>query len=153
MRRVFASALALACACVCSTAMAQPNPCDPGGTGGCTGTTGAGGGASSAGGGGGGGSATSASKHHQAAAHRVKGAVSSDDATAKSIVIHPATGADLTIKVNDKTTYWIGKKKGSSDDLKVGANVVILYRTDGADNWATNVKIYMAATVAKTGSR
>jgi hypothetical protein len=99
------------------------------------------------------GTTTTPAKKSHAAAHSVKGSVASVDATAKSFVVHPATGADVTLKVNDKTTYWVGKKKGTWDDVKVGANVKSSYHPDGTDNWALAVHISaaMATPAAKTG--
>jgi hypothetical protein len=96
---------------------------------------------------------TTTTKKSHAAAHSVKGSVASVDATAKSFVVHPATGADVTLKVNDKTTYWVGKKKGTWDDVKVGANVHSSYHPDGTDNWALRVQVSAAsaAPAAKTG--
>lgn len=96
---------------------------------------------------------TTPAKKSHAASHNVKGSVASVDATAKSFVVHPATGADVTLKVNDKTTYWVGKKKGTWDDVKVGANVHSSYHPDGTDNWALAVHISAAAAApaAKTG--
>jgi hypothetical protein len=96
---------------------------------------------------------TTTTKKSHAASHSVKGSVASVDATAKSFVVHPATGADVTLKVNDKTTYWVGKKKGTWDDVKVGANVRSSYHPDGTDNWALAVHIMAekAAPAAKTG--
>jgi len=95
---------------------------------------------------------TKTTKHHKAAAaKRFKGEVASVDATAKSFVVHPAKGADVTLKVNDKTTY---SPKGKTwDDVKAGAAVSGGYKNDGTDNWATSVKFAAekAAAPAKTG--
>ncbi len=91
-------------------------------------------------------------KHKKAAAAKhYKGEVASVDATAKSFVVHPAKGADVTLKVNDKTTY---SPKGKGwDDVKAGAAVSGGYKNDGTDNWATSVKFAAekAAAPAKTG--
>jgi hypothetical protein len=95
--------------------------------------------------------ATKTTKHHKAAASkRYKGEVASVDATAKSFVVHPAKGADMTLKVNDKTTY---SPKGKGwDDVKAGATVSGGYKNDGTDNWATSVKVGATmAPAAKTG--
>lgn len=84
---------------------------------------------------------TGATPHTHAASRSVHGTVASADATAKSFTVHPTTGSDVTVKVNDKTTYWVGKKKGTWDDVKVGASVVVNYHNDGADNWALRVVV------------
>jgi hypothetical protein len=95
---------------------------------------------------------TKTAKHHKAAAAKhYKGEVASVDATAKSFVVHPAKGADITLKVNDKTKY---SPKGKGwDDVKAGAAVSGGYKNDGTDNWATSVKFAAekAAAPAKTG--
>lgn len=65
-----------------------------------------------------------------------KGTVASVDAAAKSFVVHPAKGADVTLKVNDKTKYPKGK---SWDDVKANAKVSATFRNDGTDNWALTV--------------
>ena len=76
-------------------------------------------------------------KHH-AANKSYHGTVASVDATAKSFVVHPAKGADLTLKVNDKTKY---SPKGKGwDDVKADAKVSGSYHNDGTDNWAVTVK-------------
>ncbi len=85
-----------------------------------------------------------------------KGTVASVDATAKSFVVHPAKGDDVTLKVNDKTTYSKGK---SWDDVKADAKVSGTCHKDGADNWAVSVhfpamakaKAEKAPAAAKTG--
>lgn len=90
-----------------------------------------------------------AGKKH-AAAHTYKGTVASVDATAKSFVVHPAKGADITLKVNDKTKY---SPKGKGwDDVKADAKVSGSYHNDGTDNWALTVKFWpeKAAKPAKT---
>ena len=67
-----------------------------------------------------------------------KGTVASVDATAKSFVVHPAKGDDVTLKVNDKTKY---SPKGKGwDDVKADAKVSGACKKDGADTWATSVK-------------
>ncbi|HVR10054.1 MAG TPA: hypothetical protein VMW75_18560 [Thermoanaerobaculia bacterium] len=83
-----------------------------------------------------------------------KGTVASVDATAKSFVVHPAKGDDVTLKVNDKTKY---SPKGKTwDDVKADAKVSGTCHKDGADNWAVTVKFWpeakaKAAPAAKTG--
>ena len=92
---------------------------------------------------------TKPAKHHKAAAtKRYKGEVASVDATAKSFVVHPAKGADVTLKVNDKTKYSKGQTWA---DVTTGAAVSGTYKNDGADNWATSVKVAAAPAAAKTG--
>ena len=83
---------------------------------------------------------TTKSTHHKKAAksHSVKGTVAPVDATAKSFVVHPAKGEDVTVKVNDKTKY-IPKSK-TWDDVKADAKVTVSYHNDGTDNWALTVK-------------
>jgi hypothetical protein len=94
---------------------------------------------------------TKTTKKHTAAAHKsYKGTVASVDATAKSFVVHPAKGADITLKVNDKTKY---SPKGKGwDDVKADAKVSGSYHNDGTDNWALTVKFWpeKAAKPAKT---
>jgi hypothetical protein len=88
----------------------------------------------------------------RSATKRYKGEIASVDTTAKSFVVHPAKGADITLKVNDKTTY---SPKGKGwDDVKAGAAVSGGYKNDGTDNWATSVKFAAekAAAPARTGS-
>jgi hypothetical protein len=92
---------------------------------------------------------TKPAKHHKAAAtKRYKGEVASVDATAKSFVVHPKKGADVTLKVNDKTKYAKGQ---TWDDVKAGASASGSYKNDGTDNWATSVKVAAAPAAAKTG--
>jgi len=83
---------------------------------------------------------TTKTHHKKAAAHKsVKGTVASVDATAKSFVVHPAKGDDVTLKVNDKTKYT---PKGQTwDDIKVDCKVVCSYKNDGTDNWAISCSI------------
>jgi hypothetical protein len=88
---------------------------------------------------------TTTTKTHKkkAAGHSVKGAVASVDATGKSFVVHPAKGADVTVKVNDKTKY---SPKGKTwDDVTADAKVTVSYHNDGTDNWALTVKFWPAA--------
>jgi hypothetical protein len=84
---------------------------------------------------------TTKSTKHTAAAHKsYKGTVASVDATAKSFVVHPAKGADITLKVNDKTKY---SPKGKGwDDVKADAKVSGTFHNDGTDNWAVTVKFW-----------
>jgi hypothetical protein len=94
---------------------------------------------------------TTTTKKHTASAKSVHGSVAAVDATSKSITVHPKTGADVTVKANDKTTYWNGKAKGSWDDVKQGGMVSVSYHNDGTDNWALKVRI-MADKSATTGT-
>jgi Ni/Co efflux regulator RcnB len=95
---------------------------------------------------------TKTTKHHKkaAATKKYKGEVASVDATAKSFVVHPAKGDDVTLKVNDKTKY---SKGHTWDDVKAGAAVSGSYKNDGTDNWAITVNFPKAAAApaAKTG--
>ncbi len=101
---------------------------------------------------------TKTTKKKAAAHHTYKGTVASVDATAKSFVVHPAKGADVTLKVNDKTTY---SPKGKGwDDVKADAKVSGSYHNDGTDNWALSVKFWPEpkakaekAPAAKSGSK
>lgn len=83
-----------------------------------------------------------------------KGTVASVDATAKSFVVHPAKGDDVTLKVNDKTKY---SPKGKTwDDVKADAKVSGTCKKDGADTWAVTVhfaaeKKAKAEPAAKSG--
>jgi hypothetical protein len=89
---------------------------------------------------------TTTKSHKKAAAHcTFKGSVASVDATAKSFVVHPAKGDDVTLKVNDKTKYGKGK---TWDDVKADAMVSGTCKKDGADTWAVSVK-FAAAKKAK----
>jgi hypothetical protein len=93
---------------------------------------------------------TTKTTKHAAAHHTYKGTVTSVDATAKSFVVHPAKGADVTLKVNDKTKY---SPKGKGwDDVKADAKVSGSYHNDGTDNWALTIKFWpeKAAKPAKT---
>jgi hypothetical protein len=93
-------------------------------------------------------------KHPHAAGRYYKGKVVSADAAAMSFFVHPATGADVTLKVNDKTKY---RPQGKGwDDVKAGAAVSGTYKNDGTDNWATTVRFpapAAAAPAAKTTGR
>jgi hypothetical protein len=94
---------------------------------------------------------------HAAKNKSVKGTVASVDQTAKSFVVHPAKGADVTLKVNDKTKYT-PKGKGW-DDIKADEHVSATYKNDGTDNWAVTVhvgggkKAAAAPAAAKTTGR
>lgn len=79
---------------------------------------------------------------HKAATHKsVKGDVASVDDAGKSFVVHPKTGADVTVKVNDKTTYTLDGKKAAWSDVKAGLWASASYHVDGADNWAVKVAL------------
>src|ERR1700688_789206 len=90
-----------------------------------------------------------------AAPHGYKGIIASVDATSKSFVVHSAsaTGADVTLKVNDKSRYH---PKGKNwDDVKAAAKVSGTYHNDGTDNWALTVKLWpdkAAAAPPKAGA-
>lgn len=102
---------------------------------------------------GGGATTTTTTKHKAVHKPSVKGTVASVDATAKSFVVHPAKGADVTVKVNDKTKYM---PKGKTwDDVKADAKVTVSYHNDGTDNWALSVHFWpeKAAPAAKTTGR
>ena len=79
----------------------------------------------------------------------VKGDVASADDAGKSFVVHPKAGADVTLKVNDKTTYTLDGKKAAWSDVKAGAVASAWYKNDGTDNWATKVTLKSTAPVAK----
>jgi hypothetical protein len=120
------------------------NPNDPGGTGahygtGTTSTTT---------------TTTTTTKKHAAAHKSFKGTVASVDSAVSTFTVHPAKGADMTLKVYDKTKY-LPKGKTWSDVVQ-GAEVSGTYHNDGSDNWALTVH-FRAAPVAdaasKTGSR
>ena len=94
---------------------------------------------------------TTTKTHKKKAVHcTFKGTVASVDATGKSFVVHPAKGDDVTLKVNDKTTYGKGK---TWDDVKADAKVSGTCKKDGADTWAVSVKFWpvKAAPAAKSG--
>jgi len=100
---------------------------------------------------------TTTKTHKKSAAHcTFKGTVASVDATAKSFVVHPAKGDDVTLKVNDKAKY---SPKGKTwDDVKADAKVSGTCKKDGADTWATSVKFWpapkaKAEPAAKSGKR
>jgi hypothetical protein len=94
---------------------------------------------------------TTKTKGKHGYAHKTyRGTVASVDQAGKSFVVHPAKGADITLKVNDKTKYT---PKGKTwDDVKVDAKVSGTYHNDGTDNWALTVHIAgpKAAAAAKT---
>jgi len=97
---------------------------------------------------------TTTTKTHKKAAHCMyRGTVASVDATAKSFVVHPAKGDDVTLKVNDKTTY--SPKSKTWDDVKADAKVSGSCKKDGADTWAVSVKFAAEkkakAAAAKSG--
>jgi|SRR5579863_2171446 len=76
-------------------------------------------------------------KHTSSDHKSYHGTVASVDAAGKSFVVHPMKGADMTVKVNDKTQYF---PKGKTwDDVKVDAKIHGRYKADGADNWAITV--------------
>jgi hypothetical protein len=92
-------------------------------------------------------------KHGGAHNKSVKGTVASVDQAGKSFVVHPAKGADVTVKVNDKTKY-VPAGKCSWDDIKVDAKVTVSYKNDGTDNWAITVHCWpekKGAAAPKTG--
>jgi hypothetical protein len=87
-----------------------------------------------------------------AAAHKTyKGTVASVDAAGKSFVVHPAKGADVTLKVNDKTKY--GPKGKGWDDVKVDARISGTYKNDGTDNWALTIKLWPEKASKTAGGR
>jgi len=92
------------------------------------------------------GTSTTHYPHKHATAHcTYKGTVASVDATAKSFVVHPAKGEDVTLKVNDQTKY---SPKGKSwDDVRADAKVSCTCHKDGADTWA--IRVHFAAEKAK----
>jgi hypothetical protein len=101
---------------------------------------------------------TTTKTHHKKSAAKkcsYSGTVASVDATAKSFVVHPKKGEDVTLKVNDKTKY---SPKGKGwDDVKADASVHGACKKDGADTWATSVtfaaeKKMKAAKPASTGT-
>ena len=103
----------------------------------------------------GGGTTTTTTKHKAPAHKSVRGTVASVDPTAKSFAVHPAKGADVTVKVNDKTKYM---PKGKTwDDVKADAKVTVAYHNDGTDNWALSVHFWpekaAAPAAAKTTGR
>jgi hypothetical protein len=83
------------------------------------------------------------SKHPKggSAAKTAKGDIASVDDANKSFVLHPKTGSDWTFKTNEKTSYWVGSKKGSWSDVKAGVDATVTYKNDGTDNWAIRVKL------------
>jgi len=92
---------------------------------------------------------TTTKTHHKKSAAKkcsYSGTVASVDATAKSFVVHPKKGEDVTLKVNDKTKY---SPKGKGwDDVKADASVHGSCKKDGADTWATTV-VFAKAKAAK----
>jgi hypothetical protein len=96
---------------------------------------------------------TTTTKKHSATHKFAKGTIASVDATAKSFVVHPAKGDDMTLKVNDKTKY--APKGKTWADVAQGAMVSASYHNDGTDNWALVVTFKAAtaaaAPAAKTG--
>ncbi len=103
----------------------------------------------------GGATTTTTTKKHTAAHKNYKGAVATVDSASSSFTVHPAKGADMTFKVNDKTKY-LPKGKAWAD-VTVGAKVSGTYHNDGTDNWALVVHIWPsdtgAAAPAKTGTK
>jgi uncharacterized protein YdeI (BOF family) len=88
---------------------------------------------------------TTKTTKHKAAKCSYKGTVSV--VGDKTFTVHPATGDDVVLKVNDKTKYY---PKGKTwDDVKVDAKVWGVCHKDGADNWAVSVH-FSAAKAAKT---
>ena len=99
-----------------------------------------------------GGATTTTTTHKHTATHKnYKGTVASVDSANSSFVVHPAKGADMTFKVNDKTKY-LPKGKAWAD-VTVGAKVSGTYHNDGTDNWALLVHIWPADAAAKTGTK
>jgi hypothetical protein len=101
----------------------------------------------------GGATTTTTTKKHAAHKPSYKGTVASVDSASSSFVVHPAKGADVTLKVNDKTKY---SPKGKAwADVTVGAKVSGTYHNDGTDNWAVTVHVAAgdAAAAPKTGSK
>jgi|SRR5579863_160640 len=79
------------------------------------------------------------------------GEVSAKDDTAKTITVHPKTGADWTFTTNDKTSYWMGKKKATWADIATGQTAHISCTMDGTNMVATKVRLSApkAATTPK----
>ncbi len=98
-------------------------------------------------------SGTTTTKHHAASHKNYKGTVASVDSANNSFTVHPAKGADMTFKVNDKTKYLPKGKTWA--DVTQGSSVSGWYHNDGTDNWALNVHVWPATTgtAAKTGSK
>jgi len=95
---------------------------------------------------------TTKAKGHKGAKHcTYSGTVASVDATAKSFVVHPKKGEDVTLKVNDKTKY---SPKGKTwDDVKADAKVIGTCKKDGADTWGVTIKFAAEKkATAATGS-
>jgi hypothetical protein len=91
-------------------------------------------------------------KHSSSMGHMsYHGTVASVDAAGKSFVVHPMKGADMTIKVNDKTQYF---PKGKTwDDVKADAKVHGKYKADGADMWAVTVDFASAKAAAAPAAK
>jgi hypothetical protein len=97
---------------------------------------------------------TGGARHpHKGAARTAKGTIVSVDTASSSVVVHPAKGADVVLKVNEKTRYV--PKGRTWQDVTLGARVSVTYRRDGTDNWALTIHVWPADTggsPAKTGT-
>jgi hypothetical protein len=69
------------------------------------------------------------------------GEVSAKDDTAKTITVHPKTGSDMTFTTNDKTTYWMGKKKATWADIATGQTAHVACTMDGTNMVASKVRL------------
>jgi hypothetical protein len=94
---------------------------------------------------------TGAKSDKNLASKTVSGTVISVDDANKSFVVHLKKGTDSTFKTEDKTSYWVGKKKGSWADIKAGVEAKVTYKNDGADNWAIRVKLRSASGTGTGG--
>jgi hypothetical protein len=68
---------------------------------------------------------------------QVKGKVTAVDPRAKSFVVHSDSGADITLRVDDRTQF--SPEGNRWDDIKEGASVTGTYHTDGTGHVAGSV--------------
>lgn len=97
---------------------------------------------------------TGTTTHHKPAHKMFKGTVASVDCANNTFTVHPAKGADMVMKTNDKTK-WAPKGKTCAD-ITQGGKITGTYHNDGTDNWALSVHVWPNTTAtapAKTGSK
>ena len=56
-------------------------------------------------------------------------------------VDHAGLSRWITVKTNDKTTYWVGSTKGSWTDVKKGARVNVTSHSEGSNKVVDKVQI------------
>jgi hypothetical protein len=61
--------------------------------------------------------------------------------TTHGVQVYSGQSRERTLKINDKTTYWVGSSKGSWSDLKKGAHVTVTAHSEGSGKVADKVQV------------